>query len=310
MTRKWANLLLLMAGAVWGMGFVAQSTAMDSLGPFAFTALKFLLAAVTLVPFALAERRRSETRLDRKSALGFVAVGAALFLAAITQQIGIVTTSVTNSGFLTGLYVVFTPLLALTLLREWPHRVVWPAALTAFLGIALLGGGDIAALNQGDLWTITCALFWALQILLVGVVVGPSGRPYALSLVQFAVTGVFAGIGALLTETTTLADIGAARIEILYGGVFSTALAFTLQIVGQRYTTASQAAIFLSSEALFAGLFAALVLGERIGPIGLFGCGLIFAAMLAVELVPTLDRTSRPAAMLARIAPRQWFGRP
>ena len=133
---------------------------------------------------------------------------------------------------------------------------------------------------------IVCAVFWAGQILLVGRYALSSGRPLALSCVQFAVCAGLSAIGALVLEAPSLDAMAGAWPEIVYGGLFSSGLAFTLQTIGQRHTTAAQAAIFLSSEALFAALFGAILLGERIGPSGLFGCALIFAAMLVVELVP------------------------
>ncbi|HDZ71767.1 MAG TPA: DMT family transporter [Aurantimonas coralicida] len=286
MSRLNANLLLLLAGAVWGMGFVAQSTAMDDLGPWTFTAAKFALATLSVLPFAVRETKRACSPLPKGASAGFAAIGIMLFLGSIFQQIGIVTTSVTNAGFLTGLYVVITPLLALVLLRNRAHWVVWPSALAAFAGIVLLGGGSISALSSGDLWVVLSAVFWSLQILLVGVFAGSGGRPLTLAAVQFAMTTALASLGALVLEGQSLASLWAAWPEIVYGGVFASGLAFTLQIIGQRYTTAPQAAIFLSSEALFAALFGVILLGERIAALGLLGCALIFAAMLAVELVP------------------------
>ena len=289
MTRFRANCLLLSAGAVWGMGFVAQSTAMDAIGPWTFTAAKFGLAALALAPLATLEWRRQSAGLSFTTLGWFFVVAMALFLAAITQQIGIVTTTVTNSGFLTGLYVVLTPILALLFLRQLPHWVVWPAAAACFAGIALLGGGSLSTLNTGDLWTIASAMFWAVQIMLVGTIAASSGRPFLLTFVQFAVTALAATIGMLAFETPALEGLTEALPEIVYGGVFATALAFTLQVFGQSHTTPAQASIFLSSEALFAALFGAIFLSERIAPIGYLGCGLILAAMLAVELVPLRD---------------------
>ena len=125
MTRIQANLLLLLAGAIWGMGFVAQSTAMEAIGPFLFTGLRFTLATLAILPFALREGRRAERTLTTKNRLAFVWVGLMLFGAIIFQQIGLLTTTVTNSGFLTGLYVVLTPLFAVILFRHWPHPIVW-----------------------------------------------------------------------------------------------------------------------------------------------------------------------------------------
>nr|WP_281065504.1 DMT family transporter [Jiella sonneratiae] len=287
-------MLLLSAGAVWGMGFVAQSTAMAAIGPWSYVAAKFGLAALTLLPFAIREARRAKHAVGAPTLGLFVLVGVAIFLAAITQQIGILTTSVTNSGFLTGLYVVFTPILCLALLRQAPHWVVWPAAACSFLGIALLGGGSLTALRAGDVWTIACAVFWALQIMLIGRFAAAADRPFLLSFVQFAVTALAAAPVALAVEAPSLRALGAALPEIVYGGVFATGLAFTLQILGQRHTTPAQASIFLSSEALFAALFGAIFLAEYIAPLGYFGCGLILVAMVAVEIVP-LAGTQAPA---------------
>ena len=295
MTRARANLLLLLAGAIWGMGFVAQSTAMAHVGPWAFNAVKFALAALAVLPFAWREWRRAETPLASADLLGFGLIGILLFAAAILQQIGIVTTSVTNTGFLTGLYVVFTPFFGILLLRNRPHWIVWPSTVLAFAGIVLVGGGSIGSLQAGDLLVIGCAVFWSLQLVYVSRFVQSSARPLMLSLVQFAVAALLSCVGALALETPTVASLGNAWMEIVYGGVFSIGLAFSLQTIGQRYTTAPQAAIFLSSEALFAGLFAALFVGERIAAIGLVGCACIFAAMLAVELVPLVG--TRRAAL-------------
>src|SRR5690606_29306838 len=208
---------------------------------------------------------------------------------------GLTATSVTNAGFLTGLYVVLTPLLGLIAFREQPHLATWPAAATALLGIWLLGGGGLTALTWGDGLMIACAVFWALHVGLIGRVGASSGRPLTLSVYQFALVGVLALIPGLATEPLSLAALQGAAFELFYTSVISGGLAFTLQAVGQRWTRASDAAILLSSEALFAALFAALLLGERLTPMGLVGCALIFLAILAVQLVPlfgTLRRRS------------------
>ncbi len=293
MTRVQANLLLLLAGAIWGAGFIAQSTAMETLGPIWFIALRFIVATFVAVPFALWEKARAQSALRASDIAGFVLIGLALFAAAAFQQVGLLTTTVTNSGFLTGLYVVFTPILTVLVLRRRPHWVIWPAALMASAGIFLLSGGTLAALTLGDMLTIVCAVLWSVQMICVGVFAGRSGRPIALSLVQFAVCGVLGCAVGLLFEPVSLAAIKGALPEILYAGFFSSGIAFIFQNVAQRYTTAPQAAIFLSSEALFAALFGVLLLGETITPAGYAGCAIIFAAMLAVELVPELLRSRR-----------------
>lgn len=291
MTRIQANLVLLLAGAIWGAGFVAQSTAMETIGPIWFTSLRFLIALIVLAPFALRESRRAAVPLGRRDMRGFVAIGVALFLAAIAQQVGIMTTTVANSGFLTGLYVVLVPILTVLFLRRRPHWVIWPAAGLAFLGIFLLSGGALSALTGGDFLTILAALFCAVQVILIAVFAHSSGRPFTLSLVQFATCAVLAGVSALFLEPISIDAIRATATELIYSGIFASAVAFTLQVVGQRYTTAPQAAIFLSSEALFAALFGVLLLGETISPIGYLGGVIIFAAMLMVEILPELGRS-------------------
>ncbi len=294
--RIQANLLLLLAGAIWGMGFVAQSSAMNAIGPFLFIGLRFALATLIVLPLAWRETSRSPRPLDNRSKTGLGVIGLVLFFGMALQQTGLLTTTVTNSGFLTGLYVVLTPILAVVFLRARPHFIVWPAALLATAGIYLLSGGDLSALNSGDLLTILCAVFWAVQVLLIEKFGKETNRPYTLSVIQFAVCGFAGLVVALAVEPIDWRAIQSATKEILFTGIFSSGVAFTIQAVAQRSTTGSQAAIFLSSEALFAALFGALLLHERINWIGYIGCALMFAAIILVEVVPELTRRkSKPS---------------
>lgn len=293
MSRVQANVVLLLAGAMWGMGFVAQSTAMAEIGPFWFVGLRFLLATLAILPFAVFESRQARKPVDSRNWRIFCLIGLVLFLGIVAQQIGLMTTTVTHSGFLTGLYVVITPLLGIVMFRQWPHVVVWPAALCALAGIWLLSGGGGLSLGTGDWLTILCAALWALQLILIGRYVGDSGRPVTLAVTQFAVCAALGLIAAAFLEPFDARQIEATLPEIVYAGVFSGGVAFTLQIVGQRYTTAPQAAIFLSTEAVFAALFGVAFLGEVIPPAGLVGCGLILAAMLMVEIVPSIAARRR-----------------
>ncbi|MDL2397376.1 DMT family transporter [Rhizobium mayense] len=296
MTRIQANLVLLLAAAIWGGGFVAQSTAMKAIGPFWFIGLRFAVATIVVLPFVWMENRKTRKPLTRRNWLSFFLIGVALFGGAATQQIGLLTTTVTNSSFITGLYVVFVPLIAVVFLRRPPHWIIWPAATTALGGIYLLSGGSFSRLTVGDFLTVVCALFWAAQITLAGSSVSETGRPLGISAMQFAVTAVAALAVAVVAEPISIADIQGALGQILYVGIFSSGLAFVLQVIGQRYTTAPQAAIFLSSEALFGASLGSLLLGETMGPLGYAGCALMFIAMLAVELVPELVRRRSVAA--------------
>ena len=296
MTRVQANLVLLLAGAMWGMGFIAQSTAMDAIGPFLFVGLRFLFATLAMLPFALREASKAPDALASESWIWFASIGLLLFGAMAAQQVGLLTTTVTNSGFLTGLYVVMVPFLGVLLFRQWPHPVVWPAAFCALTGIWLLSGGSVSRLTTGDWLTVLCAWLWALQVIFTGRHAVATGRPVTLAVTQFAVCAALGLVVGLVLEPFEPAAIWRAMPEILYAGIVSGGIAFTLQAVGQRYTTAPQAAIFLSSETVFAALFGALLLGERMAAIGLAGCALILAAILSVEVVPALAKRRRIAS--------------
>lgn len=290
MNRLQANLVLLVTAAIWGGGFVAQSTAMDTLGPFWFIGLRFAIATLCALPFALLEGRKAARPLEARHYRQFMLIGIALFFGAATQQVGLQTTSVTNSSFLTGLYVVFVPAISVLFLGRRPHWIIWPAAALSLAGIFMLSGGSLSHLTTGDGLTIVCAIFWAIQLTLVGLFVGESGRPLALSTVQFAVCAFGGMLVGWFVEPLSMEAISGALAEILYVGIFSSGLAFALQVIGQRYTTAPQAAIFLSSEALFGAMFGALLLGEKLGTIGYVGCGILFVAMIMVETVPEIAR--------------------
>lgn len=294
MTRRLANTLLLAAAAIWGLGFIAQSTAMDAMAPIVFTGLRFLTAAFALLPLALWEIRRMPVvaRPQARQIASFALAGSILFLAMAFQQAGLVTTTVTNSGFLTGTYVLIVPVLAIIILRQHPHPIVWPCAAGVLAGIYLLSGGQLSGLNRGDMLTLICAVFWAFHVLAIGVLAGRNQALFTLAFVQFLTCGLLGTAIGLSLEGTTATAVANALPEILFAGAISGGVAFTIQIFAQKHTTASQAAIFLSTEALFAALFGALFLAERLSLMGAIGCGLIFASILAVQLAP--ERQTAP----------------
>ncbi|MGV3550121.1 DMT family transporter [Rhizobium sp.] len=293
MTRIQANLVLLLTAAIWGAAFVSQNLAMNSMGPLWFVGIRFIIGFLVVLPFAIREHGRAKTPLTPRSMMAYALCGLALLAGAIAQQIGMLTTTVTNASFLTGLYVIIVPVLSVIFLRRLPHWIVWPAALLALTGIFYLSGGKLSALVVGDFWIILCAAFFGTQVLLVGIFMSGSDRPLTLSAVQFLVTGVIALIIAAAIEPISWDGIVEAAPHLLYSGIVSSGIAYTLQVVGQRWTTAPQAAIFLASESLFGAFFGALILGERIPVLGYLGCALIFLAMLLVELVPELTKRRR-----------------
>jgi drug/metabolite transporter (DMT)-like permease len=207
----------------------------------------------------------------------------------VLQQFGLLSTSVTNGGFLTSLYVLTTPVLGFALFGERPHRIIWPGAALALTGTWLLGGG-MGQLNWGDALVTLGALAWGMQILLLGRGSRATGRPLLLSVQQFAVTALLALLVAVPFEPISFAAVRGAAVELLYAGILSGGLAFALQAIGQRHTPNADAAIILSAEAPLASLFGIVLLGERVSAAGAFGCALIFAAILLVQLAPEWEK--------------------
>lgn len=294
MTRIQANLLLTLIAMIWGSAFVAQAHGMESLGPMMFTGIRFLIGALVVLPLIVRERRApGATVLRGGDALKIMGLGTLLTTGAALQQIGIQYTSVTNAGFLTALYVPLVPLLGWLVLRHLPHWSVWPGALACLVGAFLLSGAHELNVGVGDAWVIASSLPWAVHVLLVGMVADRMNSPFTVAGGQFLFCGVVALAWGLCFESWSWTAIQAAAWPILYTGVLSVGVAFTGQVVAQRYAHAADAAIILSSETLFAAVFGYVMMGERLNGAGLLGCALILGAMLLIQLLPML-RVLRP----------------
>ncbi|MNL25011.1 threonine and homoserine efflux system [compost metagenome] len=216
------------------------------------------------------------------------------FLGSWLQQAGLATTTATNGGFLTGLYVFFVPLLGFLLFRTRPHPVVFAGVPLALVGIYFLNGGGLDSFNGGDWLIVASAVFWAMHVILLGHVARMTGLPVFVSSISFLFAGIAASAIALGTEAPTLEAISVGWIEIAYAAVLSTAVGFTLQAIGQQHVPPANAAIILSAESLFAALGGAVVLGERLPAIGYAGAALIFTAILLVEAIPALWARRKP----------------
>ena len=301
MSRIQANILLLSITTIWGGGFVAQALAMEHLGPFTFVGIRFLVGALVVLPFALRDLRlsqASETAHGHQDYLLIAFLGLLLLAGAACQQIGILTTTVTNAGFLTTLYVPLVPVLACIILRQAPHWLIWPASLGCMLGTWLLTGAQGVSINMGDLWVIAGSLFWALHVLFVGRVAARIGRSFLVAAGQFLVCGAASLLWGLITEEVSLPAIYAARLSIVYAGVLAVGVAFTGQVIGQRYAHAADAAIIMSAEMLFAALFGYLMMGDRLNTLGLFGGGLILFCIIAVQIYPLVfAKEQRPVTL-------------
>ena len=289
MSRSLAALLLLLCALLWGMAFIAQKGAMQHMQPLTFSFVRYFIGAFLVTPLAIREYRRvrrSGVVITTSQWWRIAILSLAFFLGVWLQQTALVTTTATNGGFITSLYVILTPIVTYLTLRTRPHPIVYLGAPLALLGIYLLTGADVSQLTAGEIMLLFGAVCWAVQVSLLGRLVEETGLPITISTINFFATAILAMVGAFAFEHPEINGITAGWIPLLYSAVFSTGVAFTLQAVGQQYVPSANAAIILSSESLFAALGGALLLGERLPPVGYAGAAIIFFAIVLVEAVP------------------------
>ena len=289
MARIRADLMLLFAAFIWGTAFVAQKTANETMGPVLFVGCRFLLSALLLAPMAWFERRRNPDPLPPGSWRLAGIIGVSLFGGLALQQIGMVTTTASNAGFITAIYVVMVPVAAWALSRATPRLSVAAGCALSLAGAWLLEGGvPLTQWNRGDLIILASDALQAVQITLVERFLARASRPLLLSFAQYTVIGILGLALGLATEPFDIGGIRQALPAILYAGLLSGGVAFTLQIVAQRHTPAAEAAIIMSLESVFAALAGAWLLGDRLGSTALAGCATILLAVIVVQLAPLL----------------------
>ncbi len=299
--------MLFLAALIWGFAFVAQSAGMEHVGPFTFNAVRCIIGSLVLVPVAFfwkpEEERRSTaedsteystkvestdvktTWLSRNKTLllGGISCGVFLGVATNLQQVGIMTTSVGKAGFLTALYIVLVPVAGLFFKKKCPFTV-WVGVVCSFAGLYLLcmTGGSFA-LATGDLLLLGCAVVFTGHILVIDYF-APKVNGVWMSCIQFFVAGIISAIPMLFTETPTWEGIFAAKLPILYAGVMSCGVAYTLQILGQKNYNPTIAVLILSLESCFSVLGGFLILKETLSARELCGCALMFAAIILAQL--------------------------
>ncbi|WP_025127721.1 DMT family transporter [Pseudomonas sp. PH1b] len=282
-----ADVLMLITAVIWGSAFVAQTSGMDHIGPFLYSGLRFALGSLCLLPLVLRRTsadRQPEPLLNRGLLLGGVLMGLALALGINLQQVGLMFTSVTNAGFITGLYVIVVPLLGL-LIGHKTGLGTWLGAALAVVGMFLLSVGDSFHVASGDWLQLIGAFVWGGHVILVGVFASRHD-PIRLAFLQFATCSVASLILALCLEPIHWDAIVAAGPAILYGGVIAVGIGYTLQVIAQKDAIASHAAIILSLEAVFAAIAGAWLLDESLQMRGYFGCALMLCGMLVAQLWP------------------------
>lgn len=277
------DLLILFAAFIWGVALYFQKTAMDHVGPMLFVALRSAIAAITLAPFAYFERARAQQK--RSGLLGFALFGGtAFFLAAYLQQLGLVTATVTNTGFLTAIYVVLTPFIVWTMKRQRPENVVWVAVVLSMAGTWGLSGGELSTLSTGDWLVIASALFWSIHIINMSEATARLGSPLTYTCATFVVVSIIAAGFAISLEPISWAAISASATEILFVGIVSSAFTFAIMAIALKDVPAPRAAILVSSETLFSAAAGYFLLSERLVPLGWVGAGLILAAVVVLQI--------------------------
>jgi drug/metabolite transporter (DMT)-like permease len=277
--------MMLMTAIIWGFAFVAQKSSMEFMGPFTFNFARFLLgASCLLVLLPLFKPRQGA--LGMSGWLSASGMGVFLFLGSITQQIGLVSTTAGKAAFITGLYIVLVPLI-LSLFGQKLSRFVWAAVALGLSGLYLLsmqGANMIPA--TGDVWVLASAVFFALHI----VVIGRASLQHdamRLSIVQFYVCALLSLVGMFIWETPTLQAISEGSVEILYAGVLSVGIAYTLQVFAQIRVPPHAAALVLSLETVFGAIGGVWLLGEEMTTRMLIGAGLMMAAILVAQAQPS-----------------------
>lgn len=286
------SLLLLLGSVIWGAAFVAQRVGMDHMGPFSFNGIRMLLAAAVMTPVTLlAERKKSpETVTDPKDQRrAGLLCGVMLFAASSLQQMGLVTTTAGKAGFITALYVVLVPVAAWLLFRKNPGRIIWLGVAMAVVALYFLCiPAEGFTLQGGDLLEFGCAICYTVQILCVDHY-APKVSGVRLARDEFLITGVLSLLIALFTETITWEGIREALIPLLYSGIMSSAVGFTLQIIGQRDTDPTVASLLMCLESVFAVLTGAIVLGEKMTVRETVGCVMMFSAVILAQLSPVIS---------------------
>lgn len=285
------SLILLLTATIWGVAFVAQSVGMDYVGGFTFNAVRSIIGSIVLLPVIWfldrqktpASRTEEEKKSGQKTLLtGGIACGICLCLASNFQQFGIKYTTVGKAGFITACYIVIVPILGLFLKKKC-SPFIWSAVVMALIGLYLLCITDGFSIGKGDILVMICAVLFSLHILVIDYF-SPKVDGVKMSCIQFLVCGILSGIPALIFENPQISSILAAWQPILYAGVMSCGVAYTLQIVGQKNMNPTVASLILSLESCISVLAGWILLGQSMSGKEILGCVIMFAAIILAQL--------------------------
>ena len=282
---------------IWGTTFIAQDTGMDKIGPLTFNATRFFVGFLTIIPFALLiEKNKISKEINNNKKLFFKLlfwIGLFLFLGTFFQQAALLYTDVANAAFFTVFYVPMVPIILFFIYSKSIHWSIWPSVLFCVFGVYLLSDFSDAKIRLGDGLVILCALFWALHIIFIGNFAKSFNLPLFFGALQALIVSFFSFIFAIFFETITIANILNESISIIYAGVLSGGIAFTLQIYAQKNISPAPAGIIFSLEGVFATIAAWIILDQVLGINNLIGCAFILIGVIFSQLLPIYESKTK-----------------
>lgn len=283
-----SDAVLVLTATIWGLAFIAQRVGMEYVGPFTYNGIRFSLGAVSLLPLVYFTQQKEKSISHKQvSNQGLVKYGTlsgiVLFAGASLQQVGLLYTTAGKAGFITGLYIIFVPIFAFLFRQGKTSTGTWTGAILACIGLYFLSITKDLSMNRGDFLVLLCGIFFALHIIIIGRITKRFNTSF-LALFQFSVCALLSLIVALVFESFILKDILNAALPLLYGGIFSVGIAYSLQIYGQKNSPASHAAIIMSLESVVAAIGGWFLLNEILTIRDMTGCALMLAGMLISQL--------------------------
>ena len=296
------NFILLLTALIWGTAFVFQRVGMESIEPITFNAMRMLIAAVAIgiLYFVLSKKNKLSPDIDLKerkknTLIGGIICGVVLTAASIFQQYGLVYTTAGKAGFITAMYILLVPVISFVFLKKKITYLVWIAVLAGLVGMYLLCVNENFSFSLGDLLVFICAIFFSIHILCCDHFVKKSDA-IGIAAVQFATSTVLSFMLSFIFETPSVEKVSSALIPIIYCGLISGGIGYTLQIVGQKFSEPATASLLMSMESVFAVITGVLVLNESMSVKEIIGCIIMFAAVLLVQ-IPIKKKNKKPQVL-------------
>ena len=288
--QLFSNICLIVAALIWGTAFVAQTTGMEHIGPLTFTNLRFLIGGLIVLPLALKEIPNFKKSLNKRLIIIILLTGLSLLMGTYLQQYALQYTKIGNAAFLTILYVPFVPIISRFILKKRIHWSIWVSVSICLVGSYYLTVGNSFEAQFADFLVVLCAIFFALHCILIDEYFEIVNAPFTLATSQFLLCFLYSLPFVFIFEDPSLKGIYMELFELLYVGVMSSGIAYTLQIFGQRYVKPSTAAITFSLEGVFGSLAAWIILSQMLTTTQIFGCFLILLGVLTAQLIPLINK--------------------